>query len=88
LLTILADQPAAPKGNLVARNICSGGRWDDIEDSARPLTTFSTNLLDQDPRFVDAAKLDFRLRDDSPAYKLGFERIPIERIGPRKRSRR
>jgi len=22
-----------------------------------------------------------QLRDDSPAYKLGFERIPVEKIG-------
>jgi len=88
LIGILADDPAAPKGNLVARNVCSGGRWDDIEGAARPLTTFTDNLLDQDPRFVDAAKLDFQLRDDSPAYKLGFKRIPIERIGLRKAPRR
>ena len=88
LLTLLADEPAAPKGNIVERNICVGGRWDDIEGSARPLTTFKDNLLDQDPRFVDAAKLDFQLRDDSPAYKLGFRRIPIDKIGLYRRPQR
>lgn len=38
------------------------------------------NVLDQ-PGFVDASQGDFRLRDDSPAWKLGFERIPVEKIG-------
>jgi hypothetical protein len=35
-----------------------------------------------DPRFVDAAKDDYRLKPDSPALKLGFKPIPVEEIGP------
>lgn len=81
LVTILDEDPAAPRGNLVARNICWGGRWDEIDNKARPLVTFEDNLLDTDPQFVDAAALNFELRDSSPAWKLGFQRIPIERIG-------
>jgi parallel beta-helix repeat protein len=34
-----------------------------------------------DPLFIDAAKDDYRLRSESPALTLGFEPIPIERIG-------
>ena len=30
---------------------------------------------------VDRARLNFQLREDSPAYKMGFQRIPIEKIG-------
>ena len=67
-----------PKGNVVTRNICSGGRWDEIEGSARPLVYLARNLLDDDPGFIDATKEDFRLREDSPAFELGFEEIPIE----------
>jgi hypothetical protein len=65
----------------VARNISVGGRWEDIEDAARPLVKHDANLVDVDPHFVDAANGNFQLRDDSSAYKLGFERIPFERIG-------
>jgi hypothetical protein len=35
-----------------------------------------------DPLFVDRDHDDFRLKPDSPALKLGFEQIPIEKIGP------
>ena len=35
-----------------------------------------------DPLFVNAAKDDYRLQANSPAFKLGFKPIPIEKIGP------
>ena len=38
-------------------------------------------LLTGDPGFVDLAGENFQLRSDSPAYKLGFQRIPMDRIG-------
>jgi hypothetical protein len=81
LPSILDDEPKAPKGNLIARNISIGGRWDEIEKKAHPYLTLENNLLDQDPRFVDAAGGDYRLRADSPAFKLGFKPIPMESIG-------
>ncbi|MHC4221109.1 MAG: hypothetical protein ACYST9_01700, partial [Planctomycetota bacterium] len=34
-----------------------------------------------DPQFVDEAGGDFRLKDTSPAWALGFKRIPVEKIG-------
>ena len=34
-----------------------------------------------DPLFADAAKDDYRLPSGSPAFKLGFRPIPLERIG-------
>jgi len=37
-----------------------------------------------DPLFMDPAKDDYRLRPESPALKLGFVPIPVERIGIRK----
>jgi len=35
-----------------------------------------------DPLFVNPEEDDYRLRPESPAFKLGFEHIPIEKIGP------
>ncbi|MBI3923891.1 MAG: right-handed parallel beta-helix repeat-containing protein, partial [Armatimonadetes bacterium] len=89
LLTLLDDDPKAPKGNLIARNVCWGGKWDtSIEAKARPLLKMEDNLVDEDPHFVDLANRNFQLKDDSPAYKLGFKRIPIEQIGLYKDDRR
>lgn len=33
------------------------------------------------PQFVAAEADDYRMEDDSPAWALGFERIPVEKIG-------
>ena len=35
-----------------------------------------------DPLFVAADKDDYRLQPGSPALKLGFQPIPVEKIGP------
>jgi len=88
LVKILDDNPKAPVGNVIARNICVGGRWDDVEDKARPLLKFEDNLVGTDPLFVDAKNVNFQLREDSPAWKLGFKRIPFEKIGLYKDDRR
>jgi len=34
-----------------------------------------------DPLFLDPTKDDYRLKPDSPALKLGFQPIPVEKIG-------
>ena len=81
LVHILDEDPMAPKGNVIARNICVGGRWGDFEAKAKPLVAFQDNMMDKDPRFVDAEHGNFQLKADSPAYKLGFQRIPMEKIG-------
>lgn len=38
-------------------------------------------IITCDPGFVSLEKKDFRLKDDSPAWKLGFKKIPVEKIG-------
>jgi hypothetical protein len=45
--------------------------------------TLRDNLLGMDPSFVDEKAGDFQLRDDSFALKMGFERIPLDKIGLR-----
>ena len=54
LVGILEDEPKAPKGNLIARNICVGGTWEEVEGAAKPYLALENNLLDTDPLFVDA----------------------------------
>ncbi len=55
--------------------------WYHIQRSAYDLVTIENNLVDVDPKLVDEKTGDFRLRDDSPAWKMGFKTIPFERIG-------
>ncbi len=45
------------------------------------MVAFQDNLLDQDPKFVDREHGNFQLKDDSPALKAGFQKIPLEKIG-------
>lgn len=40
------------------------------------------NSIIADPLFVDPQKDDYRLKSDSPAFKLGFKTIPVDKIGP------
>ena len=42
---------------------------------------FDANTIVAAPRFTNPENGDYTLRDDSPAYRLGFKRIPVEKIG-------
>jgi hypothetical protein len=77
-----------PEGNLIARNVCAG-KWLEVGWHARPemlriennLTNAANSLA---KTITDASPArDFVLKHDSPAFALGFERIPVERIGLR-----
>jgi hypothetical protein len=74
-----------PENNVLIRNISVGGKWLAVGWGAQPkMLTLRDNLVDTDPHFVNPAAGDFRLRNDSPAFKLGFQPIPWERIGLKK----
>lgn len=77
-------QGIPPEGNLIVRNICCGP-WLNISWHAdTAIVAVQNNMVDEDPLFVDADGLDFQLRVDSPAYEMGFKKIPADKIGPRR----
>ena len=88
LLNILNDEPVAPKGNVVARNVAWQTPWGWIEPKAEPYITFKDNLVDVDPLLVDPARGEFALREDSPAWRIGFEALPLDEMGLYKDPRR
>ncbi len=45
---------------------------------------FDTESQIADPLFRDASKKDYRLQPNSPAYKLGFVDLPLEKMGLKK----
>jgi hypothetical protein len=76
------DKGVPPEGNTVLRNVCVGGKWLEIGwHATAEMVEVRDNLVDRDPLFVDPAAGNYQLRDDSPAFKAGFKRIPVEEIG-------
>jgi hypothetical protein len=77
-----------PEGNVVARNLCVGP-WLRVSWHARPeWLRLENNLTNAVASFArppgeDARATDFALTADSPAWALGFARIPAESIGLR-----
>ncbi len=54
---------------------------DERAKTAAMLEKMGNRVMTGDPGFVDAAKLDFKLKKGSPALKMGFKPIPADRIG-------
>ncbi|HOD84598.1 MAG TPA: right-handed parallel beta-helix repeat-containing protein [Phycisphaerae bacterium] len=86
LLTVLDDQPGSPKGNILVRNVIYRSKKMSLAPEVTKFGTVKDNLETADDLgFRDPAKMDFRLKDDSPLRTRlpGFEPIPMERIGLR-----
>lgn len=87
---ILEQEPAAPRGNVIRRNLCLGGTWESVEAKARPYLTAEENLVV--PTADESGLLDengrLRWNPQSPVFaKLPAFRVPpFEEIGPRGQS--
>lgn len=72
-----------PEGNRVVRNVFVRGVWLEVSWHAeREMVELRDNLIDVDPLFADESRGDLRLRRGSPAFAIGFQPIPWDRIGP------
>jgi hypothetical protein len=75
-----------PENNVVARNICVG-KWLKESWHATPgMLRLDNNLTNASPLFVNPPRdqsraTDFALKRGSPAWKLGFQGIPVKQIG-------
>ncbi len=47
---------------------------------------WDVNSLVADPKFLDPAHGDFRVKADSPAFSIGFENFPMDQFGVKKAS--
>ena len=45
------------------------------------LEQYGNIIIDTDPGFVNVKHGNFRLKEDSPAWELGFKSIPYDKIG-------
>ena len=85
-ITGAAFKGVPPENNMVARNICIG-KWLNTYWHATPgMPLLENNLTNAVPSFVHppgkpAQAGDFALKSDSPAWNLGFQPIPLDKIG-------
>lgn len=79
-----ASNAGIPPGNItIAHNICANSQWLSLQWQAnKAMVHVDQNLINADPHFVNAAAGNYQLRSDSPAFGLGFKKLPLEQIGP------
>ena len=95
LAGILDDEPNIPKRNVFARNLSAGGTWDAIHAGTRQYQTVEDNLVfDDDSDWVRLVKdgagrpIKLELKDPEAVRRIGFEPLPLEKIGVYADSRR
>lgn len=93
LKTIEQDDPAVPKGNRLLRNVCHDGQCIGLMNNLTEDTVLmKDNWTEGDPGFIrslpeNPAPEDFRLKPSSPVWELGFQPIPVAKIGVREQWR-
>ena len=85
---ILDDMLGVPQRNLFRGNVSAGGIWDDINNATRKFQTIEDNLaFDDDPEWVRLVKDDrgrparLEFRDAAAVSEIGFEPLPLSRMG-------
>lgn len=73
--------PKGRWGKEIDRNLFTTGEGDRTKFAAHGC---DANSLVGDPMFIDPAKGDFRVKDGSPALKIGFQNFPMDRFGVQK----
>jgi hypothetical protein len=74
--------PAGQWGSEVNRNLFT--RESDRDKFRR--NGCDVNSIVGDPEFIDPANGDYRVKDESPALKIGFRNFPMDRFGVQKAS--
>lgn len=65
-----------PENPLEEVKFGEGKKWEEWHEMGKDQHSLYT-----DPMFVDAENFDFRLKNESPAFKLGFNQIDIQKVG-------
>ncbi len=87
-ITGAAFKGVPPEGNSVVRNVCVGKWFDSGWNATGGMLRLENNRTNATPDLAStpndrSAATDFELKKDSPAWTLGFKRIPVEQIGLR-----
>ncbi|MGZ8938787.1 MAG: right-handed parallel beta-helix repeat-containing protein [Limisphaerales bacterium] len=70
-----------PEGNVIQRNVAIG-KWFEAAWHAKPeMFEVRDNYVSTDAKILGNATEGFRLPEDSPGWKVGFQSIPIDQIG-------
>ncbi len=85
-LTGEAFKGVPPDDNAIVRNVCAGKWLEAGWNASAGILRLESNLTNAAPSLVSlpndqSRATDFELKKDSPAWTLGFLRIPVERIG-------
>jgi hypothetical protein len=81
LVSIATNNPGAALGNVIQQNICYNGQWLQLVENASAVMQITNNFTSGDPQFVNYPQRNFNLLTSSPAWALGFQPIPVTRIG-------
>ena len=88
-LTGDAFKGVPPADNVVARNVASGKWLEAGWNATAGMILGEGNVTTGDPGWVKSPRVpvratDFELRADSPAWKAGFQKLPLDQMGLRR----